>query len=222
MTDTIKAAATTRQKTLKQLAQMGAGALIGAGATIALLTSLGSARFAFHDPSRVAALGVGIVFALIGLIVGIGVIAPKAGAQMLNVEDAEEVRDQRRSLGRGALIILLAGLAMLALALTVVDGAKGLFSRDMAGIIVAFCVVAIAGLSIGGRGEQDELMKVAGTEASAMAMVVTLVGLGAWAVLSYLGFVAWIAPLGMLSGLLVVQFVTIFAVSARRGMLRPR
>ena len=45
----------------------------------------------FDDPARLAAAATGIIYALMGLSVGFGTIAPGTGAQFLNVEDADEI-----------------------------------------------------------------------------------------------------------------------------------
>jgi len=45
---------------------------------------------------------------------------------------------------------------------------------------------------------------------------------GGWAALAHLGYAQWITPLGLLSGLALVQLAAIFWVVGERGMLMPR
>ena len=101
MNQTSSAAAPVGASKVRKLAmQMVAGAAVGASVTFGLLTFVGKSRFDLDDPSRVIALVTGLVFALTGLVVGLGVMAPKSGAHLLNVEDAEELREQRGPLWR--------------------------------------------------------------------------------------------------------------------------
>jgi len=209
-------------KTRKTLIRMGIGAIAGASVTYALLAMVEKSGFDMDDPARLSALAAGIVFALMGLIVGLGTLAPRSGAYLLNVEDSDELREQRRPLSRGSLIMLLIGGAMIALALAAVGGAAGMLTREAAAIAVGVAFVGVAGLSIAGKGENDELFKAVGTEASAGAMYAVLAIFGLWAALAHLGYLAWIEPLGLLAVLLAVQLGAAFWVSARRGLLRPR
>jgi hypothetical protein len=223
MTNPLDAAAPTgRAKTRKMLIGMGVGAIVGASVTYALLAAVEKSGFDMDDPARLAALAAGIVFALMGAMVGLGTLVPQTGAHLLNVEDADELREQRRPLSRGSMIMLLIGGAMIALALAEVGGAAGMLTREAATIVVVVASVGVAGLSIAGKGENDELIKAVGTEAAAGAMYAVLTIFGLWAALAHLGYLAWIEPLGLLAALLAVQLGAAFWVSARRGLLRPR
>ncbi len=222
MTNPLAAAPTSGAKTRKTLIRMAIGAIAGASVTYALLAIVDRSGFDMDDPARLAALGAGIVFALMGLMVGLGTLAPRSGAHLLNVEDADELREQRRPLSRGSVVMLLIGGAMIALALAAVGGEAGILTREAAAIAVVVAVVGVAGLSIAGRGENDELVQAVGTEAAAGAMYAVLTLFGLWAALAHLGYVAWIEPLGLLAALLDIQLGAAFWVSGRRGLLRPR
>ncbi len=216
------AAPAGRSKTRKMLIQMAIGAIAGASVTYALLAIVEKSGFDMDDPARLAGLAAGIVFALMGLIVGIGTLAPRPGAHLLNVEDADELREQRRPLSRSSLVMLLIGGAMIALALAAAGGAAGKQTREVAAIAVVVAIVGVGGLSIASRGQQDELIQAVGTEAAAAAMYAVLTIFGVWAALAHLGYLAWIEPLGLLAVLLAVQLAAAFWVSGRRGLLRPR
>jgi hypothetical protein len=211
-----------RSKTRKMLIQMVIGAIAGASVTYALLAVVEKSGFDMDDPVRLAGLAAGIVFALMGLIVGLGTLAPRSGAHLLNVEDADELREQRRPLTRGSLVMLLIGGGMLALALAGVGEGAGIVSREAAAIAVGVAFVGVAGLSIAGRGQYDELIQAVGTEAAAGGMYAVLTIFGLWAALAHLGYVDWIEPLGLLAALLAIQLGAAFWVTGRRGLLRPR
>jgi hypothetical protein len=59
-------------------------------------------------------------------------------------------------------------------------------------------------------------------EGSASAMNLSFLLFGGWAALAHFGYVQWITPLGLLSGLALVQLAAIFRVVGKRGMLIPR
>ena len=209
-------------KIRKLALQMAAGAVVGATVTFAVLTFVGKSRFEFDDPARLIALAVGLVFALIGLCVALGVIAPKSGAHLLNVENEEELREQRGLLGRAALVTLVLGIEMLALALARVGDSAGLFSAPTAAAIAAACFAVAVLFTVLGRNDHDELMKSVSREAMTVAMYGLTVGLGLWAAAAHLGFAPWISPLGVINALMISQLVAIFYVSAKRGLMRPR
>ena len=67
--------------------------------------------------------GVGLVYFLMGLIVVFGLIAPKLGSGVLNVEDADEIREQRRILTGSTICMVALGAALMALPAAGPDGA---------------------------------------------------------------------------------------------------
>ncbi len=202
--------------------QMVVGVVAGAAATLGLLTTLGDSGFAVDDPSRLIALLTGLVITLIGLAVGLGVIAPKPGAHLLNVEDADELREQRGPLWRAAVGTLLLGAIMLALALARIEGSVGVFDAEVAAGIAAIGFVGVCVLSFAGRKDQDELMLSVSREAMGVAMYSATALLGVWGAAAHLGLATWITPLGTINLLLLVQLGAIVVVSARRGLFRPR
>ena len=216
------AASAGAPKTRKMLLQMGVGAIAGAGVTFGLLTMIGKSGFDHDDPSRVVALITGLVFALTGLAVGLGVLAPRGGAHLLNVEDAEELREQRGPLWRGAVVMLLIGAIMLALALVRVEGSQGVLSPGVAAGIAAVSFAVVAVLSFAARHDHDELMRSVSREAMTVAMYAATVVLGVWGAAAHLGYAEWITPLGAVSTLLLLQLGAIIVVSAQRGLFRPR
>ena len=209
-------------KTLKMVLQLVSGALLGGLVTFGFLTGIGESGFDKDDPSRAVGLIAGLVFILMGGLVGIGTIAPKAGAFFLNVEDSDELREQTRILLQGSLTFLLAGVALLALSLASIGGSPGSISVTGAAATVAICFAGLLILALVSKDSSDELMKQVGMEASALALYASIALFGSWAALAHLGFVAWIEPLGLISGLLLLSLGSIFWVSARKGLLHPR
>ena len=220
--DTSAPPAPPKNPVRKTIFQLVAGALTGGIVTFGVLTALGSSGFDIDDPARVVALLTGLILALIGAMVGFGVLAPKAGSHLLNVEDADELREEARPLRRGSIIMLLSGLGLMALAVTSVGGEPGLFDARTGLLVAALLFVASTILGYRSRNSADELMLAMSREASAVAMdIITVIGL-VWGIAAYFGYVGWIDPLGLLAGLFLVQLAAIFWVVAKRGMLKPR
>ena len=153
---------------------------------------------------------------------GLGVMAPKSGAHLLNVEDAEELREQRGPLWRASLVMVLLGITVLALALGRVEQSAGLFSSATAAVVAAICFAGVVIVSFAGRNDHDELMRAVSREAMTVALYSITALIGVWAAAAHLGYARWITPLDTISALLIVQLGAIIFVSAKRGLLRPR
>jgi hypothetical protein len=206
----------------KLVMQLVIGALTGAAVTFAVLSGLEGSGVDLGDSARMGALLTGLILAVIGLFVGLGIMAPKAGSRILNVEDADEIREQRTQLGLGSLVMLLGGLGLMALAVARVDGEPGLLSAQAALIFTAICFVTTAALAYMSRSGSDELMRSLSAEAAVLTVYALLVIAGVWATLAHLGYADWITPLGFLAGLTMIQLLAVFWVVGRRGLLKPR
>jgi hypothetical protein len=209
-----------KKTTQKLIVQTLTGAAFGAGTFLFL--QFGGKVADFDDPSRLAAVATGIIYALMGLFVGLGAIAPGAGAKFLNVEDADEILAERKSIGPGAIGCLLIGLFLMTLSLTPGGGSPGGLSPDAAMAIAAVCVGGLLLVGWWVRGKIDEFNQQLGIEASALAMHVSLLLFGGWAALAHVGYVQWITPLGLLAGFALLELGAIFWVVGKRGLLVPR
>lgn len=200
----------------KMLLQMLFGALLGAGATAGLFALLGDG-IDTGDGGTMIAMVAGISYVLMSLLVGFGLLAPRTGAHLLNVEDAQELRDDRRPLGLAAAACMLAGVFFLALALAR-PGDGGGAALWIAGAALA----GLIALTVATRRTYDELTRQVNWESAALTLQVGLVVLAVWAALAHLGLVAWIEPLALIGSAALLQLAAIFWVAGRRGMLRPR
>ena len=84
---------TTKWK--QSLIRMIAGGVVGMAAAAAMLGLMGGGLIDAMGPSRVALAAVGLIYCLMAALVGFGLAAPRAGAQLLNVADADELREER-------------------------------------------------------------------------------------------------------------------------------
>jgi hypothetical protein len=198
--------------------RMFAGAAVGAVVTVLFIGTVGR-QLDLDEPSHILAALAGIIYALIGLSVGFGTIAPHAGARFLNVEDADELREESPKLRNGALACLLIGAFLLILALA---GDGNFMGREVELFAAAACLVGTAAVTLLSRKRTDELTRQIGLEASSSTLHIGVFVLGGWAALAQFGYVGWMSPLALISSVALLELVAIFAVSARKGLMTPR
>ena len=202
--------------------QVAAGAITGAAATAGVLFLLEGRGLDTSDGGQMLAIVAGMIYALVGLIIGLGILSPNVAWKLLNVEDADELREERPRLWPSALASFLIGLFLLTLASAPGPGEAGLISNEAAAVVAAACLIGAFFLTLWTSSRTDELIRLISAEASATALQLIFVAVGAWAALAQLGFVEWMSPLALVAGLAMVQLVAVIAVCGRRGLLAPR
>lgn len=198
-------------------------ALIGAAAGYAAATAMmhyidSPAIGGLGESATVAAL-TALVYIVVGLGVAFGAASPKVGARFLNVEDADELREQKKVLTLSGAAMTLWGASLLALALAAPDGPvpQGLaLAIGLGGLVVG------SWLSLVVYRASDELMRAVNLEAGALTYGLVLLVAGGWAMLAHLGYAAAPQPLDLLSLFYALVLVASFIVIGRRGMLMPR
>lgn len=193
------------------------GAIFGGAASLLFFEYVAEPNIDLKDPSLLFGSAIGVVYLLIGLMVVIGALAPKTGAHFLNVENAEELREERQKIGTSGAACLLIGIFMLVLSLagTAIDS-------QLALILAGACLAGTVVLTVAGMRHYDELTRHLALEASAWGFYATLVVTGGWAALAHLGFVAWISPIAFVGLLFVLQLLMAFVAVGLRGMMLPR
>lgn len=207
---------TSWKKTL--LSALG-GAAFGAASVSALIWLGGDELLKAMNGSRVALAAVGLFYVLISAMLGFGLVAPGAGAKVLNVADAEELIDERPKLLRSILLMLVFGLAFMLLALSRgPDFAEGPVSSAV-GLAALVAVFLISVVSFRWMGLYDELDFQLGYEGSAWAFFIAAVILIPWAALDALGWNVTLQPLDVVTVMAVALVAGPFAVIAKRGMM---
>tara|TARA_B100000678_G_scaffold196562_1_gene164941 strand:- start:295 stop:948 length:654 start_codon:yes stop_codon:yes gene_type:complete len=159
---------------------------------------------------------VGMLYAVTGLAVLLGALNPAVGAKFLNVEDADELREQRRMLGYSAIAMILLGGALVLLAVA----GEGAFVPAPIAAAAALAMVAVAVvLSILMHRHTDELQRALSKDAAATAFYLMLLFGGGWAIFAHLGMAAGPAPLDWLTLFAASLLVAAFWQTARRGMM---
>lgn len=217
MTDTIE----PKKKTWMQRwgIPLIAGGLSGFLSTFVVLQFVDSDTIGGLSLSSEIAILVALVYLLTAMACLIGLASPALGEKFLNVEDADELREQRAQLLNSGIAMLLWAFALAALAFA---GPQGLLAPApvLAGSLAAMGV----GLwfAIKSYRLSDELMSAVNTEATALSYYLTFAILGTWATLAHLDYVAAPAPLDLLTTFYVVALVATFIAAGRRGMLNQR
>ena len=208
-------AAVQKDKARTAAKRMLAGALVGGVATFLFLEFVGEKFMDLDNGAVMLTVMAGLIYALIGLSIAFGLVAPRAGARFLNVEDEEELREEGPKLKIGAAASVLMGAFLLVLGLS----SSGSVGREAALILLLLCFAGAIVLTFIGRRRTDELTRQISLESSALTLQIALLAAAAWAALAELGYVEWISPLGLLSGLALLQLFAVFVISARKGLL---
>lgn len=170
-------------------------------------------------PSVLVAAAVGLFYVLLAIMIGIGLPNPRFGARYLNVEDAEELRDQRAMLAYATASLAAMGASLTLLALA---GPGGIVPATLALAVTLVLLVPATMFAVAQWRLMDELGRNLSRECSAMTCYLIMAAGGGWAMLAHLGFVRGPAPLDWLSMFYVLMLAAAFIASARRGLLKPR
>jgi hypothetical protein len=192
------------------------GALAGFAATFAMMRYIDSSAADGLGASAAGAAVVGVLYCVMAAIIMVGTASPRLGARLLNVEDADELREQRRVLALSGGAMALWGAALLALALAAPEGPV---PQTLALAIGVGGLVIGSGLSVLVYRASDELMLAVNLEAGALTYGLVLLMVGMWAALAHLDYVAGPEPLDLLSLFYVLMLVASFIATGRRGML---
>ena len=106
-----------KRKLRKLLISAGIGAVAGFVVAFSLFQIFDSGALGEIDTSRSSAALMGALFILCGGFVGLGLLNPQMGAKFLNVEDADELREQKTLFGYSVVGFLAFGAALIVLAL---------------------------------------------------------------------------------------------------------
>jgi hypothetical protein len=209
---------TVRPNYRKLAFQLAAGAVVGAisGSVIAtvfeplLLEGTGAGAFALA--------GVGLLYAAMGLFVGLGLVFPGLGAKMLNVADRDDLADQRAILTGSAVSSIVFGLALIMVAFS---GPQGMISGGLAISALAFGIVLMTAVTIAQWRLYDELMRGLSLQGSGYMAAILFPVLTLWAALAHNGAAPPIDPLGLIALLAGALLAGAFIAVGRRGLLLP-
>lgn len=200
--------------------RMLVGAFIGGAAMAAVLAVAGSDLLDAMGPSRLALGAVGVVYALMAALVGFGLAAPRAGAALLNVGDADELRDERRGMIRSTVTMAAVGILLILLALARGPGFAA--GPVPSGVAMGLLLIVFAGGAIASwrwRNDFDELNHQLGLEGCFWAFCLSWALLTMWAAADFLGWGLTLTPIDVVSTLAAMMLLGAFVAIGRRGMM---
>lgn len=199
------------------------GAVIGAAGImtgkLVLKPLVASGAISAPSGPVMAAATVGLCYLLMALLVGSGVAGPRIGVHYLNMEDEEELRQQRTMLAYATAGMAAMGIGLIVLALA---GPGGVIAAPMALAISLGLLAASIPLTLLQWRHMDELMRRVTTETGNMTYYLLLLVGGGWAILAHLGYARAPTPLDWLTMLFGLVLLASFIAAGRRGMLAPR
>lgn len=202
---------------LRRLAlPLAVGGISGFVASMAFLKLTGMSSGDGLGASRDIAGLVGVIYILVGLVVALGAAKPGVGAKLLNVEDADELREGRRMLSLSAVGMAALGAVLILLALA---GPVGPLAPALS-VGGAVLLLALATwVSVISQRLTDEMQRDLSRDAIAAAFNLMLLIGGGWALLAHTGYMAAPAPLDWLTMFAVSVLLGTFWQAGRRGLM---
>lgn len=207
------------RKGRKLALMLGGGAVAGFLGATGVLTLIDSGVLGSLDPSREIALLVSLLYGFMGLLVCFGAMSPRLGARMLNVQDADELREMKQSLLASGIASLAFGAVLAVLALT---GTDRVLAPPVAAVVAGTVFVVGALASARSIKYADELMRAVSRQSAAAAYYLTVLFVGGWAALSILGVMPALQMIDVLTLLWVIMLIAAVGVCAKRGLLAMR
>lgn len=205
----------------KVVLQLLLGMLSGAAGMMASLWLLERGDLSVK-PVQAFAIGTALVFGLMALFVALGTLAPAIGARTLNVEDSDELAEQRSNLLVGSISSLLVAAFLAVLALTRRAEAPGLLEPRQAMLVALLTGASLLVWTFVHRNMSDEMMRAAAKDAGALTTNLLFVVFGTWAAAAHLGYARMFEPLLFASGFFALYLLAVFVAIGKRGLLKPR
>lgn len=201
----------------RRLLKMLGGAAIGYLGIAAFFGSGLGKSIASLGPGPLVLASSGLIYLIMALIVGIGVLFPTAGAKVLNVADGEDLAEQRGTLFASTASSVLLGVLQIILAGA---GPNGQIHDGMAIGATVVGLFGVTAISLWQWRRYDELMRQVSWESSGMALIVLWLVLGGWATCAIFGAVPPLDPHGVIAALFLSMLAGTFIAVGRRGMLQ--
>lgn len=211
-----------KSKAGKLVLQLVMGMVSGTAGMAAVLFVLEQQDGLLEEPGRIFALGTALVFLLIALLIAVATAAPKFGERALNVEDADEIIEQKPDLVIGSLSFLLMAILIGVLALVPGEQTAGVLSIQAGALVAGLAFASLVFLAVRFRRMGDEMTRAVSQEANGWALIFILLLFGGWAGLAQLGYAPMFAPLTFVAGVFALYLVGVFVAAGVRGMLKPR
>lgn len=203
-------------KTRKLIVQLVSGGLVGGISSYAAMSLIDPKTM---NVDQVIVGGIGLIYLLMGMFVGFGLLSPKLGSKILNVEDVDEIHEQRRILTGSSIAMATVGAALAALALSA-PGAAVSPLASFGGIVVAL-VVSVA-ITARDWKYYDEMMWQLSRDSGNLAFCGIGTVLTLWGSAAAVGFATAPTPLALVALVAGGMLLAIFVSATRAGLMMPR
>lgn len=203
----------------KLITSLAIGGIAGFIASLALMRTIQTGFLGDLGVSRSFAALAGVMYILCGGFVGLGVLLPKVGAKFLNVEDADELKEQSPMLRNSVFGIAAFGLCLILLALAAPIGP---LSAPLVGGSILVLMVAASVSSLSTLKAMDELSASLSRETAVASFYTLFLIGGGWSVLAHLEYAPALGALDWLTMFAASMLFGAFWASGRRGLLMPR
>jgi hypothetical protein len=167
-------------------------------------------------PGAVALAGFGLVFALMGVFVGLGAAIPALGEKMLNVGGREDIEDQRALLLGSGVSCLALGAGMVLLALATPGGPV---PGEVGAAVFGLALFLTAAMTVRQWHLYDELWRNLSLESAALGGTLIAMTLLVWSALALIGRAVMPDPAGLIALIMALSLLGCFIAVGRRGML---
>lgn len=206
----------------KFIRQLVTGMIVGGVSVAAMMMLFEPAKATALAVSPIILGGIGLMYLMMGGFVGFSLAAPGVGSKLINVEDREELIEQRPILLSSAILSAAIGGGLMLLAYVALNGAAGPVTGVVAFAIFAGILTLSAIASIRLWPRYDELMKRLTMDASAWMGGLLFAVLALWGGAAGVGLMAAPTGLDLVSLGFGIMLLSSFIATARLGMLMPR
>lgn len=165
-------------------------------------------------------MAISVMYFMIGLSVFIGVMLPrKIGAVMLNVQDEEEIEDEKQNLWISSVILMAIGASQILLLMSL--------NNDYITPVIGFAAMTatyIISLIISFKqwDHYDELVKKVTFDSSYLCLSIICTILWFWCSAAWLNWMTGPTPLSLLSMISGIYLLSLFIVATRLGLTETR
>lgn len=163
---------------------------------------------------------VAIIYLIIGLMIGLSLMLPKKYAtKMLNVEDEEELADQKRILLGSSISMGCIGAAMFIL---ILSGTDGYFAPiiGFSAMSIAFILAII--IAVRDWPYYDEMMRKTTIDSTYLCAAILFTIVWFWCSAAWLGWIEMPSPLILLALFNGIYLLSVFIISGRMGLMEIR
>lgn len=165
-------------------------------------------------------MAISVIYFVIGLLVFIGIILPrKIGAVMLNVQDEEEIEDEKQNLWISSVILMAIGASQILLLMSL--------NNDFITPVIGFAAMTatyIISLIISFKqwDHYDELVKKVTFDSSYLCLSIISTILWFWCSAAWLNWVTGPTALSLLSMISGIYLLSMLIVATRLGLTETR